>query len=257
MITLRSVFAALLICRTAIVDARKHPPWFQTCTQTAHVLIALTPKRQLQLLDALFVATGAHICASNAAVYLCSSPCLRVCCNLSCCIKCSSKTSIMCAAGRSSSLETHAVLSTSRSLLSYAPQSAAAPNGAPAPGPGSVTEAPRTAPAAAAAPSHSGRRSLLTNTSPAPTPYAAHAPAAAPYRAPAPASWSHTEAPNSAPAGVAAPSHGKKRSLLSYASYPAPAPYGLPASHTATAPAPWSHTEAPTTAPAGKGAPSI
>ncbi len=42
MITLRSVFAALLICRTAIVDARKHPPWFQTCSQTAHVLIALT-----------------------------------------------------------------------------------------------------------------------------------------------------------------------------------------------------------------------
>ncbi|KAL0055303.1 hypothetical protein WJX82_010407 [Trebouxia sp. C0006] len=149
-------------------------------------------------------------------------------------------------ARRSSSLEKHAVLSTSRSLLSYAPQSAPAPIGAnvcPRPpafsrfhSGASVTYDRSTNMSrsvcillilAVAAFSADANRELL---------------AAVPAPAPAPGPSASTAAPLTAPSAASAPAVGRRRLL---AAVPAPAP----------APGP-SSSLAPTTAPAAASAPS-
>ena len=140
-------------------------------------------------------------------------------------------------AGRLLHTDATSMQSTSRSLLSSAPHSATVPISAPA-------QAPKSAPSAAAAPSLSGRRSLLSYIPPTAAPE--H------HSAPAPSPGLATEAPRTAPTGSAAPALSGRRSLMSTAPHPAAAPVSLPASHNASPPA----TAAPHLAPAAAGAPS-
>ncbi len=66
MSALQIIFAALLTCRTAIIDARKLPARPQVCTQTAHVRSPLTAAlAETSAADALLALRA------NRRAYLC------------------------------------------------------------------------------------------------------------------------------------------------------------------------------------------